>query len=189
METDLKFNQTLKTSELYQCDGLILSPIDGGREIKIKPKSLLTIDLLFNGQIWIDKDNYNWSKNIMTTSKNTKTGRIYRCYPKVTDSEIKFKVGEIRYDKKKPNPTFVINNIINSNEYKKWQFFRLSEKNRIQILVPPGFGNGHQVLSKTAIFHYKQSTLYDKGSQFTIKYNSTNFDWPIKRPILSKRDA
>lgn len=83
----------------------------------------------------------------------------------------------------------VINNIINSNEYKKWQFFKLSEKNRIQILVPPGFGNGHQVLSKTAIFHYKQSTLYDRGSQFTIKYNSTNFDWPIKRPILSKRDA
>jgi dTDP-4-dehydrorhamnose 3,5-epimerase len=83
----------------------------------------------------------------------------------------------------------VINNIPGSNDYKKWQSFILSDKNRVQILVPPGFGNGHQVLSKTAIFHYKQSTLYDRGSQFTIKYNVTNFDWPIKRPILSKRDA
>jgi len=83
----------------------------------------------------------------------------------------------------------VINNIPDSNDYKKWQSFILSDKNRVQILVPPGFGNGHQVLSKTAIFHYKQSTLYDRGSQFTIKYNANNFDWPIKRPILSKRDA
>ena len=39
---------------------------------------------------------------------------------------------------------------------------------------------------KNAIFHYKQSTFYDRKSQFTINYNSDNYDWPLKRPILSK---
>jgi len=83
----------------------------------------------------------------------------------------------------------VVNNLKNSKDYKKWESFRLTEKNKLQILIPPGFGNGHQVLTKKAIFHYKQSTLYNRKSQFTINYDSDNFDWPIKKPILSKRDA
>jgi len=59
-----------------------------------------------------------------------------------------------------------------------------------QILIPPKFGNGHLVTSKEAIFHYKQSTLYDRDSQFTIHWNDPklNIKWPIKSPILSKRD-
>ena len=83
----------------------------------------------------------------------------------------------------------VVNNLKKSKQYKKWQSFKLTDKNKLQILVPPGFGNGHQVLSKNAIFHYKQSTFYDRKSQFTINYNSDNYDWPLKRPILSNRDA
>tara|TARA_B100000989_G_scaffold298357_1_gene287266 strand:+ start:2669 stop:3154 length:486 start_codon:yes stop_codon:yes gene_type:complete len=83
----------------------------------------------------------------------------------------------------------VVNNLKKSKEYKKWQSFRMTDKNKLQILVPPGFGNGHQVLSKKAIFHYKQSTLYDRKSQFTLNYNSDNYDWPLNRPILSNRDA
>lgn len=117
MESDPTFNQQLRCSEPYQCDGLILSPINGAREIKIKPKSLLTIDLLFDGQNWIDKNKYNWSKNIMGSDKNIKTGRIYRCYPKILNTQVKFEVGEIRYDKKNPNPNFVVNNIINIVNY------------------------------------------------------------------------
>jgi|TARA_B100002019_G_C21266527_1_gene599734 dTDP-4-dehydrorhamnose 3,5-epimerase len=83
----------------------------------------------------------------------------------------------------------VVNNLKKSKQYKKWQSFKLTDKNKLQILVPPGFGNGHQILSKKAIFHYKQSTLYDRKSQFTINYNTDNYKWPLNRPILSKRDA
>ncbi len=84
----------------------------------------------------------------------------------------------------------VVNNLIKSKQYRKWQKYLLTEDNYKQILIPPGFGNGHQVLSKEAIFHYKQSTFYDRASQFTIKYNDPlyNFKWPIKNPILSNRD-
>ena len=84
----------------------------------------------------------------------------------------------------------VVNNNKRSKFYKKWISFILSDKNFKQVLIPPGFGNGHLVLTKEAIFHYKQTTLYDRESQFTIKYNDPDFDfkWPIKKPILSKRD-
>lgn len=84
----------------------------------------------------------------------------------------------------------VVNNNLQSNEYKKWESFHLSFENKIQILVPPKFGNGHLVLSDKCIFHYKQNSEYDRLSQFTIKWNdpSFGFKWSISDPILSERD-
>ena len=85
----------------------------------------------------------------------------------------------------------VINNNKNSNQYMQWESFILSEQNRVQILVPPKFGNGHLVISKRAIFHYKQNTYYNPKGQFTICWDDPkyNIKWPIKNPILSKRDT
>ena len=84
----------------------------------------------------------------------------------------------------------VVNNDPESKQYKQWQAFTLSEKNRMQVLIPPKFGNGHLILSDYAIFHYKQNTYYNPRGQFTIKWNDPKFDfwWPIKEPILSIRD-
>jgi len=78
----------------------------------------------------------------------------------------------------------------NSKDFGKWQSFLLSAENRLQILIPPRHGNGHLVLSDSAIFHYKQSTNYERESQFTHKWNdpALNIWWPIKNPILSQRD-
>jgi dTDP-4-dehydrorhamnose 3,5-epimerase len=61
----------------------------------------------------------------------------------------------------------------------------------LQVLIPPKFGNGHLVTSDQAIFHYKQSTLYDRSRQFTIKWNDPKYKlwWPLKNPILSERDS
>jgi len=72
----------------------------------------------------------------------------------------------------------------------KWDAFTLSDTNRKMILVPPGYGNGHLILTDTAIFHYKQTTVYDRESQFTLKWNDKklNIFWPISNPILSERD-
>jgi len=77
-----------------------------------------------------------------------------------------------------------------SSQYGKWESFILSEYNRSQVLIPPKFGNGHLVLSQQAIFHYKQSTYYDRPHQFTILWNDPklNIRWPVKNPILSLRD-
>lgn len=78
-----------------------------------------------------------------------------------------------------------------SPQYRQWVAFTLSDQNRQQVLIPPKFGNGHLVLSQQAIFHYKQSTYYDRPGQFTIMWNdpSLNLSWPVKNPILSKRDG
>ena len=85
----------------------------------------------------------------------------------------------------------VVNYDIHSPQYMQWQAFTLSETNRLQVLVPPKFGNGHLILSERAVFHYKQTTEYDGGSQFTIPWNDSaiGIDWPISEPILSKRDG
>lgn len=91
------------------------------------------------------------------------------------------------------NGTFylvVINWDQTSAQYRQWDSFTLSDRNRLQVLVPPKFGNGHVVLSEKAIFHYKQNTYYDRPGQFTIAWNdpTLNIWWPIKNPIVSERD-
>ncbi len=77
-----------------------------------------------------------------------------------------------------------------SPDFGKWEAFTLSDTNGLQILVPPKFGNGHLVLSDTTAFHYKQSTYYNPKGQFTYKWNDPrlNIWWPVKSPILSRRD-
>jgi len=78
-----------------------------------------------------------------------------------------------------------------SEHYGKYQSFILSEQNKKQLLIPPKHGHGYVVMSNEAIFHYKQSRIYQGMSkQFTIKYDDSRFNmwWPIKNPILSIRD-
>ena len=84
----------------------------------------------------------------------------------------------------------VLNNDPESDQYLEWDSFTLSDKNRLQVLIPPKFGNGHLVLSEMAIFHYKQNTYYNQKGQFTYVWNDpkVNIRWPINDPILSLRD-
>jgi len=78
-----------------------------------------------------------------------------------------------------------------SDNFSKWVSFTLSEDNPMQILVPPKHGLAHLVLSETAVFSYKQSTYYDRASQFTYRYDDDRFgiEWPVSDPVLSERDS
>ena len=84
----------------------------------------------------------------------------------------------------------VANNNRNSDHYKKWISFKISEKNYFQILIPPKYALGYLALSDEIVINYKQTTYYGDYKQFTIKYNDPdfNFKWPKKKLILSKRD-
>tara|TARA_Y100000310_G_scaffold221576_1_gene223180 strand:+ start:39046 stop:39594 length:549 start_codon:yes stop_codon:yes gene_type:complete len=88
----------------------------------------------------------------------------------------------------------VIVNCDRKSEYfGKWQSFDLSDRNKHQILVPPMYGTSHLVMSEGgAFFHYKESEYYDPKNlkQFTYRFDHHEFDiwWPIKKPLLSKRD-
>lgn len=89
----------------FETDGFIMKPLNGKREFKIKPKSLLTIDLLYKNNKWIDRDGYEYN-NIIVSENITEDG-IYRCYP----MDNMYKAHEIRYDKTKPNTRDIVNNI------------------------------------------------------------------------------
>ena len=84
----------------------------------------------------------------------------------------------------------VVNFDESSPQYRQWTSFTLSEENRLQVLIPAKFGNGHAALSERAIFHYKQSNAYDRASQFTIRWDdpAIGMEWPLSAPILSDRD-
>ena len=77
-----------------------------------------------------------------------------------------------------------------SPKYLQWEAFTLSDQNRLQVLIPPKFANGHLVLSDTAIFHYKQSSYYNRAGQFSLAWNDPKLgiSWPVSQPILSQRD-
>jgi dTDP-4-dehydrorhamnose 3,5-epimerase len=79
-----------------------------------------------------------------------------------------------------------------SPNYLKVDTLILSEANRIQVLVPPMFANGHHVLTDKATFFYKWAypgKYPDVDDQFSIKWNDPrlNIEWN-KTPILSERD-
>jgi len=84
----------------------------------------------------------------------------------------------------------VVNCDESSPNFGKWESFVLSEHNHMQVLIPPKYGNGHLVLSEEAIFQYKQSAYYNPSAQFSFRYDDPRFNiwWPVKNPILSRRD-
>jgi len=87
----------------------------------------------------------------------------------------------------------IVNNISKSKDYQKYMTKVLSPKNRLQILIPPNFLTGHLVLSKEAVLHYKFSykgSYPDVEDQISRKWNDSKIkiNWPITKPILSRRD-
>ena len=66
----------------------------------------------------------------------------------------------------------------------------LSETNHHQFFVPSGFAHGFCVLSQEADFFYKCSDFYASGDERGILWSdpSLAIPWPIKDPLLSKRD-
>ena len=69
----------------------------------------------------------------------------------------------------------------------------LTEENKLSVLVPPKFGNGHLILSDKAVFYYKwayDGEYPDVKDQFSLKWNDPKLgiDWGIENPILSERD-
>ena len=87
----------------------------------------------------------------------------------------------------------VVNCIKKSKNYLKWKSWVLSHENGMQILIPPNYANGHLCLSNKCLFHYKLSykgSYNDAKRQFSLRWNDPklNINWPIKKPVLSKRD-
>lgn len=66
----------------------------------------------------------------------------------------------------------------------------LSENDKTQLWIPPGFAHGFSVLSDEAIFSYKCTNIYSQPDERAILYNDPdlNIDWKVKDPIVSEKD-
>jgi dTDP-4-dehydrorhamnose 3,5-epimerase len=78
-----------------------------------------------------------------------------------------------------------------SKTFGQWEAIMLSEDNKTQFWVPPGFAHGFVVLSETADFEYKCTDYYDSSDENSLLWNDPDLDidWPIKNPILSRKDS
>jgi dTDP-4-dehydrorhamnose 3,5-epimerase len=91
-------------------------------------------------------------------------------------------VFDVAVDIRKSSPTFG-----------KWVGAILSEANKAQFWVPPGFAHGFVVLSETAEFLYKTTDYYAPEHEQCIVWNDTDLaiDWPAlaEAPKLSAKDV
>ncbi len=78
----------------------------------------------------------------------------------------------------------------NSKSYGKYFAIEMSQDSDFSLYIPEGFAHGFLCLSKNCAVYYKCSNYRDKNSEVTIKWNDKkiNIKWPIKKPILSKKD-
>jgi dTDP-4-dehydrorhamnose 3,5-epimerase len=80
-----------------------------------------------------------------------------------------------------------------SGTFGKWVGVELSEENKKQLWIPPGFAHGFLVLSETAKFLYKTTDYWHAASEKCIIWNdlSLNIQWPDIGigPILNPKDA
>ncbi len=80
-----------------------------------------------------------------------------------------------------------------SPHFGKWVGYELSDANKRMLYVPPGFAHGFLVLSETADFLYKCTTLYNPPTDRGIRFDdpAIGIAWPDVgiAPMLSGKDA
>jgi len=78
----------------------------------------------------------------------------------------------------------------NSPTYGQHYSIVLSEKNKIQFYLPPGFAHGFKTLEDNTVFSYKCTEGYNKDSEGSIKWNDKQLaiDWDTEKPIISEKD-
>ncbi len=78
----------------------------------------------------------------------------------------------------------------NSPTFGRWVSVILSEDNKRQFWVPPGFAHGFVVLSDSADFEYKCTDYYDPSDEGCLAWNDPTLaiTWPLDKPVLSAKD-
>ena len=78
----------------------------------------------------------------------------------------------------------------NSKTYGKYFSIKISHNSNFSIYIPPGFAHGFLCLSRSCAVYYKCTNYRNKNSEQTIKWNDKDLKikWPIKNPILSRKD-
>lgn len=76
----------------------------------------------------------------------------------------------------------------------KWVGVVLSDENKNQLWIPPGFGHGFYTLSQHADVIYKTTDYYSKEDERCIRWDDPDLaiNWPIpedEKPLVSEKDS
>jgi len=79
---------------------------------------------------------------------------------------------------------------VGSPTFGRWWSVELSEDNRLQLWIPPGFAHGFLALHAADV-HYRCTAYYSPECARSIAWNdpALGIHWPISRPVLSEVDA
>lgn len=91
------------------------------------------------------------------------------------------RVFDVAVDLRRESPTFG-----------QWVATVLTDENKHQLWIPPGFGHGFLVLSDNADVLYKATAYYDPPSDRSIRWDdpAIGIEWPLDgaEPIVSEKD-
>ena len=92
---------------------------------------------------------------------------------------VKGAVLDVAVDLRHENPT-----------YKQWVAVELSAENKMQLMIPRGFGHGFVTLTDEVEFLYKADNYYAPEADGGIRWNDPEIgvDWGVENPILSAKD-
>ena len=78
-----------------------------------------------------------------------------------------------------------------SPTFGRWVGMVLSADNFRQLYIPPGFVHGFCVTSERVEVEYKCTDFYTPSDEMTVAWNDPELaiQWPVREPILSKKDA
>jgi len=130
-------------------------------------------NLLKNADFPFDIMSYS-KKNVIRglhfQSKNSQAKIITVTYGKILD---------VAVDLRKNSPTFG-----------KYFSIIISHDDDFSFYIPKNFAHGFLCLSKSCTINYKCSDYRNQKYEKTLSWNDPdiNIKWPIKNPILSKRD-
>ena len=141
----------------------------------------------FNEKVFVEAvgDRYQFVQdNHSRSSRGVLRGLHYQVPPNAQGKLVRVVVGEVfdvAVDVRKGSPTFGL-----------WVGEHLSESNKRQLWIPPGFAHGFVTLSDTAEFLYKTTEFYSPIAERCIKWDDPEIGikWPYRGvPVLSSKDA
>jgi dTDP-4-dehydrorhamnose 3,5-epimerase len=124
------------------------------------------------------QDNHSRSR------KGVLRGLHYQLAPHAQGKLVRVTQGEVfdvAVDIRKDSPTFG-----------RWVGDVLSESNKKQLWIPPGFAHGFVTLSESADFLYKTTDFYAPPAERCIRWNdpAIGIRWPeVGEPLVSAKDA
>lgn len=140
----------------------------------------------FNQKVFIDKVGLNYTfvqDNHSRSRQNILRGLHYQVQQPQGKlvRVVKGEVYDVAVDIRRRSPSFG-----------QWVAAVLSDENKQQIWVPPGFAHGFYVLSETADVLYKTTQYYAPQHERSLLWNDLTLaiDWPLvsDRPMLSAKD-